>query len=123
VAQDGSCASGVDDARLFILVHAVARIQLCSIDDVAPGGTLKVETAGLTLAVYNVDGSFYVTDDHCTHGPGSLSEGFLDGEIIECNFHQGCFNVRTGEVVAPPCTVPIKTYKTVVEEGTLYVEV
>jgi nitrite reductase/ring-hydroxylating ferredoxin subunit len=102
---------------------AQSRIQLCSIDDVAPGGTLKVETAGLTLAVYHVDGSFYVTDDHCTHGPGSLSEGFLDGEVIECNFHQGCFNVRTGEVVAPPCTIPIKTYPTIVEDRVLYVEI
>jgi nitrite reductase/ring-hydroxylating ferredoxin subunit len=101
---------------------SLTRIELCSIDDVAPGGILKVEAAGLTLAVYNVDGTFYVTDDHCTHGPGSLSEGFLDGEVIECNFHQGCFNVRTGEIVAPPCIVPIKTYKTVVDNGILYVE-
>lgn len=102
---------------------APARIQLCKTDEVAVGGTLKVETAGLTLAVFNVDEAFYVTDDACTHGPGSLSEGFLDGEVIECNFHQGCFNVRTGEVVLPPCMVPVKTYKTVVEDRVVYIEV
>lgn len=101
---------------------APSRIHLCKIDDVALGATLRVEAGGLTLAVYNVDGSFYVTDDHCTHGPGSLSEGFLDGEIIECNFHQGCFNVRTGDVVTPPCVVPIRTYTTIIEDGVLYVE-
>jgi nitrite reductase/ring-hydroxylating ferredoxin subunit len=101
---------------------ASSRIQLCRIDEVAPGGVLRVEAAGLVLAVFNVDGTFYVTDDACTHGPGQLSEGFLDGEVIECNFHQGCFNVRTGEVVAPPCIVPIKTYKAVVEDGVVYVE-
>ena len=101
---------------------APSRIQLCRIDEVPPGGTLKVEAGGLVLAVFNVDGTFYVTDDACTHGPGQLSEGFLDGEIIECNFHQGCFNVRTGEVVTPPCVVPIKTYQTVVDDGVLYVE-
>ena len=101
---------------------APSRIEVCRVEDSPPGGTLKVEVAGLSLAVYNVDGTFYVTDDACTHGPGSLSEGFLDGEIIECNFHQGCFNVRTGEVVAPPCVVPVKTYKTLVENGVLFVE-
>ena len=101
---------------------APSRIQLCRIDEVAPGGTLRVEAGGLVLAVFNVDGTFYVTDDACTHGPGQLSEGFLDGEVIECNFHQGCFNVRTGDVVTPPCVVPIKTYKTVVEDGVVYVE-
>jgi nitrite reductase/ring-hydroxylating ferredoxin subunit len=98
------------------------KIALCRADEVPPGGTLRVEPAGLTLAVYNVDGTFYVTDDLCTHGPGSLSEGFLDGEVIECNFHQGLFNVRTGAVVGPPCVVPIKTYPAVVEDGTVYLQ-
>lgn len=101
---------------------APARIKLCTTDAVTPGEALKVEAAGLTLAVFNVEGQFHVTDDACTHGPGSLSEGYLDGEVIECNFHQGCFNVRTGAVVAPPCVVPIKTYPTIVEDGTVYIE-
>ena len=98
-------------------------IVLCSAADVAPGSAIKVEEAGLELAVFNVDGTFYVTDDHCTHGPGSLSEGFLDGEIIECNFHQGQFNVRTGEVVLPPCIDPIRTYRASVRDGKVIIEV
>jgi nitrite reductase/ring-hydroxylating ferredoxin subunit len=102
---------------------AQSRMELCKTHDVPVGETLKVEKDGLTLAVYNVDSAFYVTDDACTHGPGSLSEGFLDGDVIECNFHQGCFNVRTGEVVKPPCMIPVKTYKTIVEDGVVYIEV
>jgi nitrite reductase/ring-hydroxylating ferredoxin subunit len=104
------------------MTAATPRLELCKTAEIGIGQTLKVETAGLTLAVYNVDGTFFVTDNACTHGPGSLSEGFLDGEVIECNFHQGCFNVRTGEVVAPPCIVPIRTYKTIVENGSVYIE-
>jgi nitrite reductase/ring-hydroxylating ferredoxin subunit len=99
------------------------RIDLCSAAEIAPGNTLRVEADGLILAVYNVAGEFYVTDDQCTHGPGSLSEGYLEGDVIECNFHNGQFNVRTGEVVAPPCMVPIKTYRTVVENGRVLIEV
>jgi nitrite reductase/ring-hydroxylating ferredoxin subunit len=101
----------------------IAKIGVCRTDEVPVGGTIKVETAGLALAVYNVEGTFYVTDDACTHGPGSLSEGFLEGEVIECNFHQGCFNVRTGEVVAPPCMIPIKTYPAAVENDTIFIEI
>lgn len=93
------------------------RIDLCGVDEVEEGGALKVETEGLTLAVFKVEGEVYVTDDTCTHGPGSLSEGFLDGHEIECDFHQGCFDIRTGAVTAPPCTVPLKTYEAKVEEG------
>lgn len=101
---------------------AMTRIQLCTIDEVAPGEALKIETDGLTLAVFNVDGTFHATDDACTHGPGSLSEGYLEGDVIECNFHGGAFNVCTGSVVKPPCFVPLKTYTTVVEDGIVYIE-
>jgi nitrite reductase/ring-hydroxylating ferredoxin subunit len=99
------------------------RIDLCSAAEIPPGNTLRVEADGFILAVFNVGGEFYVTDDQCTHGPGSLSEGYLEGDVIECNFHNGQFNVRTGEVVAPPCMVPIKTYKTSVENGRVSIEV
>ena len=100
-----------------------SRIELCKVGDVAAGEVRRIAAAGLTLAVYNLDGDFCVTDDACTHGPGLLSEGFVDGDVIECNFHQGAFNIRTGEVVRPPCMVPIKTYATVVVDGRVYIEV
>ena len=100
-----------------------SRLELCKVEDGGVGEARKIETAGLTLAVYNLEGEFFVTDDHCTHGPGSLSEGFIDGDLVECNFHQGVFNIRTGEVVQPPCMVPVKTYKTVVEGGRVYIEI
>ena len=99
------------------------RLELCSAAEVAPGTAFKVEVADLTLAVFNVGGQFFVTDDHCTHGPGSLSEGYIEDDIVECNFHNGQFNIRTGEVVAPPCMVPIKTYPATVVDGKVTIEV
>ena len=99
------------------------RIELCNTDDVAPGAALKVETEGLVLAVFNVGGEFFVTDDCCTHGPGSLSEGYIEDDVVECNFHNGQFNIRTGEVMAPPCMVPVKTYPTTVIDGKVTIEV
>ena len=102
---------------------AVTKIRLCSTDDVDWGGALKVETDDLEVAVFNVEGVFYVTDDTCTHGPGSLSEGYLEGHRIECDFHNGAFDVRTGEVVAPPCMIPIKTYKVSIEDNAVFIEV
>lgn len=100
-----------------------SRIRLCSTDDVDWDSAIRIEEGDLTLAVFNVNGTFYVTDDLCTHGPGSLSEGYLDGHNVECDFHNGQFDVRTGEVVAPPCMIPIKTYKVVVENNDVLIEV
>jgi nitrite reductase/ring-hydroxylating ferredoxin subunit len=102
---------------------STTRIFLCEAAQIAAGGTLKVERSDLLLAVYNVDGEFFVTDDSCTHGPGSLSEGELYGDVIECNFHGGQFNVRTGEVVGPPCMEPVKTYRVSVDDGKIFIEV
>jgi nitrite reductase/ring-hydroxylating ferredoxin subunit len=99
------------------------RIELCSTDEVAPGSAIRVENGDLILAVYNLDGEFYVTDDTCTHGPGSLSEGYIEDDIVECNFHGGQFNIKTGEVAAPPCMVPIRTYPTTIENGKVVIEV
>jgi nitrite reductase/ring-hydroxylating ferredoxin subunit len=96
-------------------------IRLCGTDEVAEDSALKVETEGLVLAVFNVGGTFYVTDDRCTHGPGSLSEGFLDEYAIECDFHNGAFDIRTGEVVAPPCIIPLKTYEVTVKDDAVYI--
>ena len=100
-----------------------SRIELCNTSDVDVGGALRVEKDDLILAVFNVDGEFFVTDDACTHGPGSLSEGYVEGDVVECNFHNGQFNIRTGAVVSPPCMIPIKTYPTRVENGKVVIDV
>jgi len=100
-----------------------SKIELCDAGEVAPGTALKVEKDGLSVAVFNLDGEFYVLDDLCTHGPGSLSEGYIEGDVVECNFHNGQFNIRTGEVVLPPCMIPAKTYPTTVENGKVVIEV
>jgi nitrite reductase/ring-hydroxylating ferredoxin subunit len=98
------------------------RIEVCRAADVAVGTPLKVEAEGLVVAVFNLDGEYFVTDDACTHGPGSLGEGYVDGEVVECNFHGGQFNIRTGEVVMPPCMEPVKTYRTRVENGMVVID-
>ena len=98
------------------------RIDLCAAADIAPGTAFKIEIDDLAFAVFNVAGEFFVTDDLCTHGPGSLSEGYIDGDVVECNFHNGQFNIRTGEVVSPPCMVPVKTYPVTLIEGRVTIE-
>ncbi|MDU8941792.1 non-heme iron oxygenase ferredoxin subunit [Ovoidimarina sediminis] len=97
-------------------------IELCAKDDVAEGEVIKVEHEDLELAVYHVEGQFYVTDNACTHGPGELSDGDLEGHVIECDFHQGKFDIRDGSIVAPPCIVKLKTYKVVPHDTAVVIE-
>ncbi len=67
------------------------------------------------LAVYNIAGTYYVTDDECTHAAASLADGMLEGDVIECCMHMGSFHVPTGNVVDPPCEVPLRTYHVVLK--------
>jgi nitrite reductase/ring-hydroxylating ferredoxin subunit len=58
---------------------------ICKATEVVPGAVKRVEVEGLPpLAVYNLGGRFYVTDDTCTHGKASLAEGIVEGTSIEC---------------------------------------
>ena len=103
---------------------ACQRIAVCGKDDVEVGKAIRIENGQLVLAVFNLDGEFFVTDDACTHGPGSLSEGTIDGQTVVCDFHGGAFDIKTGEVVEPPCMVELKTYKTVVDaDGRVHIEI
>jgi nitrite reductase/ring-hydroxylating ferredoxin subunit len=98
------------------------RVALCKASQVERGKAIKIEKGDLTLAVFNVDGDYLVTDDACTHGPGSLSEGCIEGDVVECDFHNGAFNIRTGAVVAAPCMIPLRTYKAYVEGDEVGIE-
>ena len=73
-------------------------------------GLLGRSIHGVPLAVYEVSGAYFVTLDRCTHARARLSEGYLEGFLIECPLHQGLFDVRTGEVKGPPCTKPLRTF-------------
>ncbi|HTV88870.1 MAG TPA: non-heme iron oxygenase ferredoxin subunit [Stellaceae bacterium] len=78
--------------------------------DLAPGDVLGVVLNGREIALYELDGELYATDDVCTHAYARLSDGFLDRDEIECPLHAGRFDVKTGKATAPPCTDDLKTY-------------
>jgi ethylbenzene dioxygenase ferredoxin subunit len=102
----------------------MASVYLCRAAEVEPGAVRKVDREnGPAIAVYNIEGAYYATDDCCTHGLSSLSEGLLDGDIIECSLHFGGFHVPTGKAVLTPCSVDIKTYPVEVRGDELYATV
>ena len=79
--------------------------------DLAAGEVLGVEVAGRSIALYAADDGIFATDNICTHAYACLSDGWLDGEVIECPLHAARFDIRTGKVLAPPATEDLKTYQ------------
>jgi nitrite reductase/ring-hydroxylating ferredoxin subunit len=95
---------------------------LCATDSVPPGEARRVLVGARVLAIFNLDGTFYVTDDTCTHGFASLAEGFLTKEgTVECAWHGGAFDIRTGAAVTAPCQIPLVTHAVSVRDGMVWV--
>jgi nitrite reductase/ring-hydroxylating ferredoxin subunit len=99
----------------------IPMIFLCLESQVSADCPVRAYATGASYAVFKVGDSIYVTQDMCTHGPGSLSEGFVDGDEVECPFHQGRFNIRTGAPTAPPCTLSLKTWQPRIMNGGVWI--
>jgi nitrite reductase/ring-hydroxylating ferredoxin subunit len=96
--------------------------KICPTSDIAEGVVKSFEVGNSVLAVYNLAGEYFVTDNECTHGAASLADGIFEDDIIECTLHFGAFNVKTGEAVQAPCFTPLRTYKVVVKDGQVMVD-
>ena len=85
-------------------------IDVASLSDILPNGTLKVSTTNGDILLAYVDDKIYAVDDMCTHEDSSLSLGCLKGELISCTLHGSRFNVRTGQPMEEPATEPLRRY-------------
>lgn len=83
--------------------------------EIKPGKAKLLFLNGEPVAVFNVDGIFYATQDACTHAGGPLSEGKLEDNVIICPWHASCFDVTNGQVMCGPAEEPVKTYRVILE--------
>lgn len=85
-------------------------IRVARADELPPGRMRRLDVGKLRILLANVGGTFYATDDTCSHEDASLSSGSLQGEWVQCPLHGSRFNVRTGEVADEPAEVNLRTY-------------
>ncbi|HUK59504.1 MAG TPA: non-heme iron oxygenase ferredoxin subunit [Stellaceae bacterium] len=97
-------------------------VRLCAAAEVSEDSPRQVEREGFTYAVFKSGDEYFVTADECTHGPGFLSEGAVIGGEIECPFHQGRFDLRTGACTAPPCYEPVRVWTAHLVDGDICID-
>ena len=101
--------------------NSTQNLVVGGIDDLRPGACISFELPdGTELAVYNVNGEYYATENFCPHKGAPLTEGALCGHIIECGWHGWQFDVRTGECLT--VREKIRTYRVTVEDRLLKVD-
>ncbi len=89
--------------------------------ELPPGTCRSVETERGWIAIYNVEGRLYATDDVCPHAGGPLGEGRLSGDCVVCPWHGWRFNVRTGQRPENP-DFCVECFEVKVEDGQIVVE-
>ena len=96
--------------------------ETTDVASIPEGDVIAVAVGGAEVALYQVNGVIFATDNICSHGHARLCEGFLDGHEIECPLHQGKFDVRSGQPTCAPVSEPIKTYPLKIEGGKVWLD-
>jgi nitrite reductase/ring-hydroxylating ferredoxin subunit len=98
-------------------------IAVASVDEVLSGDMKRVEAAGLSALLLNVDGVVYAVQLECPHQAMDLDLGELDGETLTCPAHGSEFDVVTGSVQGPPAESDLRIYEVEIRDGAVYLVV
>ncbi|MEW6411532.1 MAG: non-heme iron oxygenase ferredoxin subunit [Candidatus Zixiibacteriota bacterium] len=98
-------------------------IDVGEIDDIPKGKMKAFEVNHTRIVVINGDDGIYALADECSHDYAPISSGHVRRGEVVCPRHGARFDIRTGEVKAPPAVVGIDTYPTRVENGRILVKV
>jgi len=100
-----------------------AWVAVAKAAEIAPGAMKAIETNDRNIALYNVGGTFFATDNECTHAYAMLTDGTMDGGIIECPLHGGAFEIATGKGQGAPIFCDVKCYPVRVSGADVEVQV
>lgn len=98
-------------------------IKACKTDDIPDEDVTRFDHGERTFAIYRKDDEFYATDGLCTHESVHLADGLVMDHTIECPKHNGRFDYRTGAAKGAPVCINLKTYKTKVENGDVFIDI
>src|SRR3546814_4598212 len=96
----------MSDASVTLRWHLIG-----SLDDFVEDQPVSRVVEGTDVAIFRVNGELFALADHCTHGDARLSEGWVEGNCVECPLHQARFNLLTGEAETGPAWEPVRAYK------------
>ena len=97
------------------------RIKIANSNDVIEGEMIQATVNNKNYLVAKIDGTIYVTSDICTHEDAELTMGCLSGSKVKCPLHGSFFDLASGEALNEPAVEAIVTYKTILEDGQIFI--
>lgn len=91
--------------------------------ELAEGSMVAIDLKGVHILLSRIGGDVSAVSGTCTHEETDLGLGFMLEDRVVCPLHLSQFDLKTGEVMNPPATVPLKRFNVKIEDETIFVEV
>lgn len=85
--------------------HRVARLS-----ELKEGEALGVRIGDVQIGLCRLGAHVHAFENVCPHAFALLSDGFVEGDEIECPLHAARFEIATGRCTAPPADRDLATY-------------
>jgi 3-phenylpropionate/trans-cinnamate dioxygenase ferredoxin component len=92
-------------------------------DDLAEGTMAAADVNGARVLLAKIGGEVSAVSGTCTHEETDLGLGFMVEDRVVCPLHLSQFDLRSGAVLNPPATEPLRRFNVKIEDGTIFVEV
>jgi ferredoxin-NADP reductase/nitrite reductase/ring-hydroxylating ferredoxin subunit len=86
-------------------------VKVANTSDIPVSKMKEVQINGQNICLANIDGKYFAINNICSHEGGPLVDGKLEGYEVECPWHQSRFDIRSGQVKAPPAVEPQAMYQ------------
>ena len=97
-------------------------IDVAAEADLFEGAGIAVTPGTHDIAIFKVDDGVFAINNDCSHGNAKLCDGFVEGNFVECPFHQAMFDLRDGVVAFGPATESVKSWPVKIENGRVFLD-
>ena len=95
--------------------------KVASLADIPLGGTKAVRLDDTrSVALFNVDGRIYATNNQCPHMGYPLTRGTVRYGVVTCDWHRRSFDLEGGGCFMPGCD-DLETFPVEVRNGDVWI--
>src|SRR5689334_4833526 len=98
-------------------------VQVAAVSDIPAGEAKAVRLGdGRSIALFNVDGRIYATNNQCPHMGYPLTRGTVRHGVVTCDWHGRSFALEGGGCFMTGCD-DLETFPVEVREGEVWIAV
>ncbi len=91
--------------------------------DLEEGTMAAVDINGIHILLSKIGGEVSAVSGICTHQETDLGLGFMVEDRVVCPLHLSQFDLKTGQVMNPPATEPLRCFNVQIRGDAIFVEV